>query len=156
MKFLIKKTINKLIKKKLKISVAESCTGGMLSSAITSVPGSSKIFVLGVVCYSNQSKISLLKVPKKIISKHGAVSYQACLSMVKNLNKSSKTDISVSVTGIAGPSGGKEDKPVGLVYVGYCSSNISKVEKFNFHSNRQSNKLRTSQAVLDLIMKNIE
>ena len=118
MKVLGKKIVNGLIKKKLTISTAESCTGGLLSSAITSVAGSSKVFKLGLVTYSNQSKIKVLKVLKNIIKKYGAVSEQVCLAMVMNLNKISKTGISISITGIAGPSGGTKKKPVGLVYVG--------------------------------------
>ena len=118
MKLLNRNIIKKLSKKKLKISFAESCTGGLLSSAITSVSGSSKVFNLGLVTYSNQSKIKVLKVSKKIIRKYGAVSEQVCEAMFKNLNKISKTNISVSITGIAGPSGGTKIKPVGLVYVG--------------------------------------
>jgi len=113
-----KKIVNLLKRKKLKISFAESCTGGLLSSAITSVSGSSKAFTLGLVAYSNQSKIKVLKVPKKIIRKHGAVSEQVCLAMVKNVSKIGKTNMSVSITGIAGPGGGTKKKPVGLVYVG--------------------------------------
>tara|TARA_Y100000310_G_C20525850_1_gene735991 strand:- start:196 stop:513 length:318 start_codon:yes stop_codon:yes gene_type:complete len=100
------KIINLLKKSKLKISLAESCTGGLLSNAITSVSGSSKVFNLGLVAYSNQSKISLLKVPKKIIRKYGTVSKQVCLAMVKNVSKIGKTNMSVAITGIAGPSGG--------------------------------------------------
>jgi len=110
--------VKKLIKKKLKISFAESCTGGMLSSAITSISGASKIFDLGLVTYSNQTKINILNVNKNIIKKYGAVSYECCLSMVKNLSKISKADINVSITGIAGPNGGTKNKPVGLVYIG--------------------------------------
>ena len=90
----------------------------MLSSSITSISGSSKVFYLGLVTYSNQSKINTLKVPKKIITKYGAVSYETCLSMVKNLSKICKTNIFVSITGIAGPKGGSKKKPVGLVYIG--------------------------------------
>ena len=118
MKDLANKVVKKLIKKKLKISFAESCTGGMLSSVITSISGSSKIFNIGFITYSNKAKISILKVPKKIITKHGAVSKECCLSMVKNLSKISKANISVSITGIAGPNGGTKLKPVGLVYIG--------------------------------------
>ena len=118
MKKKIIQIINLLKKKKLKISAAESCTGGMLSSAITSVGGASKVFAMGFVTYSNQAKTSILKVPKKIIQKHGAVSIQCCLSMVNNLSKISKSKICVSITGIAGPSGGTKQKPVGLVYIG--------------------------------------
>ena len=118
MKKLANKLVQKLSKKKLKISFAESCTGGMLSGAITSISGSSKVFHLGLVTYSNKAKIDILKVPKKIINKYGAVSEECCLSMVKNLSKISKTNISVSITGIAGPNGGTKLKPVGLVYIG--------------------------------------
>ena len=112
------KIVSLLKRKKLKIAVAESCTGGMLSSTITSVSGSSKVFTLGLVTYSNQSKIRILKVPNKIISKYGAVSVQCCLAMVNNLSKISKANVCVSVTGIAGPKGGSKQKPVGLVYIG--------------------------------------
>ena len=123
MKNLANKIVQKLTKKKLKISFAESCTGGLLSSTITSISGSSKVFNLGLVTYSNKAKIGFLKVPKKIISKYGAVSKECCLSMVKNLSKISKASISVSVTGIAGPNGGTKLKPVGLVYIGIKKGN---------------------------------
>ena len=132
MKLLSKKIVKKWIKKKLKISIAESCTGGLLSSAITSVSGSSKVFSIGLVAYSNQSKINLLKVSKNIIRKYGAVSEQVCLSMAKNVNKIGKTNISVSITGIAGPSGGTKKKPVGLVYVGIKKDNKIQVRKYLF------------------------
>ena len=113
-----KKLINLLKKKKLKISFAESCTGGLLSSFITSNAGSSKVFSLGLVTYSNKAKEKILKVPNKIIKKYGAVSFQCCLSMVNNLSKISKSHINISVTGIAGPKGGTKIKPVGLVFIG--------------------------------------
>ena len=128
----LKKIVNLLKRKKLKITVAESCTGGLLSSAITSVSGSSKIFNLGLVTYSNQSKNSILKIPKKIIRKYGAVSYETCLSMVQNLGKIGKTGISVSITGIAGPKGGTRKKPVGLVYIGIKKGNKTLVKKHLF------------------------
>ena len=137
MKKLSQKVVKLLTKKKLKISFAESCTGGLLSSSITSISGSSKIFTLGLVTYSNQSKISLLKVPKNIINKHGAVSYETCLSMVKNLNKISKTNISVSVTGIAGPKGGTKKKPVGLVFIGIKKGNKTLVKKHLFKNKKR-------------------
>ena len=127
-----KKILNILLKKKLKLAVAESCTGGMLSSAITSVSGSSKVFTLGVVAYSNQSKTKVLKIPKNIIRKYGSVSEPVCLAMVKNLSKISKTNISISITGIAGPSGGTKIKPVGLVYVGIKKGNRTEVKKYLF------------------------
>ena len=132
MKKLSQKIVKLLTKKKLKISFAESCTGGLLSSSITSISGSSKIFTLGLVTYSNQSKISILKVPKNIITKHGAVSYETCLSMVKNLNRISKTGISVSITGVAGPKGGTKLKPVGLVFIGIKKGNKTLVKKYLF------------------------
>ena len=112
-----KKIISVLKRKKLSLAIAESCTGGLLSSSITSISGSSKVFKLGLVTYSNQAKISILKVPKKIIKNYGAVSVQCCLSMVNNLSKISKSKICVSITGIAGPSGGTKKKPVGLVFI---------------------------------------
>ena len=126
------KTVNLLKKKKYKISIAESCTGGMLSSAITSVSGSSKVFNLGLVTYSNESKIKVLKISKKLIRKYGAVSEQVCKAMAKNLSKISKTNITVSITGIAGPSGGTKQKPVGLIYVGIKRGNKVKVNRYLF------------------------
>jgi len=136
-KKLSQKIVKLLTKKKLKISFAESCTGGLLSSSITSISGSSKIFTLGLVTYSNQSKISILKVPKSIIRKSGAVSYEVCLSMVKNLNRISKTNISVSITGIAGPKGGTKKKPVGLVFIGIKKDNKTLVKKHLFKNKKR-------------------
>ena len=127
-----KKIIILLKKKKLRISFAESCTGGLLSSTITSVSGSSKVFNLGLVAYSNQSKTKALRIPKNIIKKYGSVSEQVCLAMVKNVSKISKTNMSVSITGIAGPSGGSMRKPVGLVYVGIKKGNRVEVKKYLF------------------------
>ncbi len=138
MKKLSLRVVKLLSKKRLKISFAESCTGGLLSSHITSISGSSKVFTLGLVTYSNQTKIKVLKIPKKIIMKHGAVSYETCLSMVKNLSRISKTNISVSITGIAGPKGGTKEKPVGLVYIGIKMGNKILVKKNYFKSNKRS------------------
>ena len=138
MKELSLKVVKLLSKKRLKISFAESCTGGLLASSITSISGSSKIFTLGLITYSNQAKINILKVPKKTIRKYGAVSYETCLSMVKNLNKISKTNISVSITGVAGPSGGTKQKPVGLVYVGIKKGNKTLVNKYLFKIKKRS------------------
>jgi nicotinamide-nucleotide amidase len=123
MKNLAYKIVKKLIKKKLKVSFAESCTGGLLSSSITSINGSSKVFNFSMVTYSNKTKVDILKVPKKIINKYGAVSKECCLSMAKNLSKISRANISVSITGIAGPRGGTKLKPVGLVYIGIKKGN---------------------------------
>ena len=130
MKLLSRNIIKKLSKKKLKISFAESCTGGLLSSVITSVNGSSKVFNLGLVTYSNQSKIKVLKVSKKIIRKYGTASEQVCKAMAKNVSKIGKTNMSVSVTGIAGPNGGTRKKPVGLVYVGIKKDNKISIKKY--------------------------
>ena len=137
MKKLSQKIVKLLSKKKLKVSFAESCTGGLLSSSITSISGSSKVFNLGLVTYSNQSKINTLKVPKKIIRKYGAVSYETCLSMVKNLNKIAKNNISVSITGVAGPNGGTKQKPVGLVYIGIKKGNKTLVKKHIFKNKKR-------------------
>ena len=139
MKNLANKVVKKLIKKKLKVSFAESCTGGLLSSSITSISGSSKIFNLGLITYSNQAKVNILKVPNKIIKKYGAVSEECCLSMVKNLSKISKAKISISITGIAGPNGGTRLKPVGLVYIG-----VKKGDKIIVKKNLFTNKNRIS------------
>ena len=143
MKKLSQRVVKLLNKKKLKISFAESCTGGMLSSSITSISGSSRVFTLGLITYSNQAKINVLKVPKKIIMKHGAVSYETCLSMVKNLNKISKTNISVSITGVAGPKGGTKEKPVGLVYIGIKKGKKIIVKK-NLFKNKNRNSIQRS------------
>ena len=138
MKKLSQKIVKLLIKKKFKVSFAESCTGGLLSSTITSISGSSKVFTLGLITYSNQAKINILKVPKEIIIKHGAVSYETCLYMVKNLNKISKTNISVSITGGAGPSGGTKQKPVGLVYIGIKKDNKTLVKRYLFKNKKRN------------------
>tara|TARA_B100000131_G_scaffold296111_1_gene313659 strand:- start:36 stop:503 length:468 start_codon:yes stop_codon:yes gene_type:complete len=124
--------VKKLIKKKIKISFAESCTGGMLSKSITSISGSSKIFQLGLVTYSNYSKINILKIPKKSIKKYGAVSKNVCFIMAKNVSKISKTNMSASITGIAGPSGGTKNKPVGLVFIGIKRGNKININRFLF------------------------
>ena len=127
-----KKIISLIKRKKMKLAIAESCTGGMLSSAITSVNGSSKVFTMGLVTYSNQAKTSILKVPQKVIKKHGAVSVQCCLAMVNNLSKISNSKVCISITGIAGPKGGSKQKPVGLVYIGIKIGKKVLVNKFNF------------------------
>ena len=148
--------VKKLNKKKLKISFAESCTGGMLASKITSISGASKIFGLGLVTYSNQAKISILKVNKKIIKKYGAVSSQCCEAMVKNLAKISKAQINVSVTGIAGPNGGTKAKPVGLVYIGVKNKNKILITKNIFkQKNRKAIQNATVKRTLEIIRSTI-
>ena len=154
MKKLAQKVVKLLGKKRFKISFAESCSGGLLSSSITSISGSSKVFTIGLVTYSNQAKINILKVPKKIIMKHGAVSYETCLSMVKNLSKISKTNISVSITGVAGPNGGSKQKPVGLVYIGIKKGNKTLVKKYLF-KNKKRNLIQkaTVNKALNLVLR---
>ena len=153
MKNLTNKIVKKLIKKKLKISFAESCTGGMLSSTITSIDGSSKVFDLGLITYSNKVKIDILKVSKKILTQYGAVSKQCCLSMVKNLSKISKANISVSITGIAGPNGGTKIKPVGLVYIGVKKGNKIIVKK-NLFKNQNRISIQKSSVMTSLKIVN--
>ena len=154
MKNFTNKLFKKLHKKKLIVSFAESCTGGLLSSSITSVNGSSRVFGLGLITYSNKAKIDILNVPKIIIAKHGAVSKECCLSMVKNLSKISKAHISLSITGIAGPGGGTKLKPVGLVYIGIKKGNEIIIKENLFKSkNRISIQKATVRTSLKLIDK---
>ena len=156
----MKKEIIQIIKilkrKKIMISVVESCTGGLLSSAITSMGGASKVFTMGLVSYSNQAKTSIIKVPKKIIQKHGSVSTQCCLSMVNNLSKISKSELCVSITGIAGPSGGTKTKPVGLVYIGVKIGKKVVISKNQF-TNKGRSKIQkdTVKKALNLILKQL-
>ena len=131
------KIVKLLTKKKLTVSFAESCTGGLLASSITSISGSSKVFNMGLVTYSNNAKVKLLQVPKKTITKYGAVSYETCLSMVKNLSKISKSNISISITGVAGPDGGTKEKPVGLVYIGLKKGSKTIIKKNLFKSKKR-------------------
>jgi len=152
MKNLANKLVKKLIQKKLKIAFAESCTGGMLSSTITSVSGSSKVFNLGLITYSNKAKIDVLKVSKKIISKYGAVSNECCLSMVKNLSKISKANISISITGVAGPNGGTKLKPIGLVYIGIQKGNKIIIQKNLF---KNKNRLSIQKATTTKVLKSV-
>ena len=150
----MKSLVKTLIKKKLKISFVESCTGGLLASSITSISGASKIFNLGLITYSNQAKIKFLKINKNIIRKYGAVSHECCLAMVNNLSKISKANINVSVTGIAGPNGGTKHKPVGLVYIGITRGNKTQINKFFFkRKNRSSIQKATVKKALELIVR---
>ena len=152
-----KKIISLLKRKKMKLAIAESCTGGMLSSTITSVSGSSKIFTMGLVTYSNQAKTGILKVPKKILKKYGAVSAQCCLAMVINLSKISKSKVCISITGIAGPKGGSKQKPVGLVYIGIRVRKKVFVNKCNFKNNgRVFIQKQTVKRTLNLLFKLIK
>ena len=154
---LAKKIITILNKKKLKLSVAESCTGGLLASSITSISGASKVFNLGLVTYSNQAKIKILKVNKNIIKRYGAVSHECCTAMVKNLSRISKANINVSITGIAGPKGGTKQKPVGLVYIGVKKGNKIEVNKCLFKSKKRSSiQKATVKKALNLIFRAVK
>ena len=151
---LCKKIVNLLKKKRLKLAVAESCTGGMLSSLITSISGSSKIFTMGLVTYSNKSKNLLIKVPLKTIKKYGAVSVQCCFSMVNNLIRISKSNIGISITGIAGPSGGTKQKPIGLVYIGIKKGNKVKINRYFFKNKGRLNIQKAAvKKALELILQ---
>ena len=150
----MKSLVKILHKKKLKISFAESCTGGQLASSITSISGASKIFNLSLITYSNQAKIKLLNVNKKIIRKYGAVSHECCLAMVNNLSKISKANINVSTTGIAGPKGGTKNKPVGLVYIGVKKGSKIQIKKCLFKSKKRSSiQKATVRKALNLVLR---
>ena len=150
----MKSLIKLLIKKKIKISVAESCTGGLLGGAITSISGASKIFNLGFITYSNQAKIKILKVDKSIIKRFGAVSYECCYAMVNNLSKISKANINVSITGIAGPKGATKKKPVGLVYIGLKKGAKIEINKCLFKSKERSSiQKATVKKALNLVLR---
>ena len=152
-----KKVINLLKRKKLKLAVAESCTGGMFASSITSISGSSKVFTIGLVTYSNEAKTNILKVPKQIIKRYGAVSVQCCLSMVNNLSRVSKANTCISITGIAGPKGGSKKKPVGLVYIGIMLRKKAIVSKSIFkNKGRAFIQKQAVKKTLNLLLRTIK
>lgn len=151
------RSIVRLLKnRELKISFAESCTGGLLAAQITAVPGSSEIFDLGVVTYANSAKINLLGVSQETLSVHGAVSEKTAEEMMRGLKKISQADIAISVTGIAGPSGGTHEKPVGLVYVGYMFPTMSYIERNIFQGSRKNIRNATVQHILQKINRFLE
>ncbi len=150
----MKSLIKLLTRKKIKISVVESCTGGLLASAITSISGASKIFSLGLITYSNHAKIKILRINKNIIKRFGAVSYECCYAMVNNLSRISKTNINISITGIAGPRGGTKKKPVGLVYIGLKKGNKIQIIKCLFKSKKRSSiQKATVKKALNLVLR---
>ena len=153
----MKSLVKILNKKKIRISFAESCTGGLLSSSITSISGASKVFNLGLITYSNQAKINVLKVNKNIIKKYGAVSHECCLAMVNNLSKISKANVNVSITGIAGPKGGTKKKPVGLVYIGVKNAQKTQINRYLFKSKKRSTiQKATVRKAIDLVLSIIK
>jgi PncC family amidohydrolase len=152
------KILNEVLKKKkLKISIAESCSGGLISYNLTKLPGSSKYFIMGVVCYSNESKIKFLKVKKETLLKYGAVSMETCKQMCENLLKISKSNIAVSITGIAGPGGGTVKKPIGLVYIGIATKQTIKINKFIYNKKLSRNNIQkeTLKSTLKIINDHI-
>ena len=145
--------VKKLIKKKLTVSVAESCTGGLLTHNLTKLANSSKYFQMGLITYSNQAKINILKVNRKIIQKYGAVSSECCKAMAQNLSKISKSMINVSITGVAGPGGGSKNKPVGLVYIGIKKGKTLLVIENRFKSKKRNTiQVLTVQKVINKIL----
>ncbi|MSP06651.1 MAG: CinA family protein [Candidatus Fonsibacter sp.] len=150
----LKNLIAILKKNKIKVAVAESCTGGLISYNLTKIPGASKYFMLGVVAYSNKSKTYFLGIKQKTLIKYGAVSAETSKEMCKNLQKISKTNIAISITGIAGPAGGTKKKPVGLVYIGICSKKKIEIAKFNF--NKKLSRINIQNQVLVETIKLME
>jgi nicotinamide-nucleotide amidase len=144
-----------LIRKSMTIAVAESCTGGLISSRLTDVSGSSRYFIRGAVPYANEVKIKHVGVSEKTLSRYGAVSRQVALEMATGLKSLMRVDVCLGVTGIAGPTGGSADKPVGLVYIAIDAPRRRAVKKFMFKGSRSDIKFQASQAALDLIRKNI-
>ena len=149
------KILNEVLrKKKIKIAVAESCSGGLISYNLTKLPGSSKYFVMGVICYSNASKIKFLKVKKETLLKYGAVSVETCKQMCNNLLKISKSSIAISITGIAGPDGGSIQKPIGLVYIGIASEKKIEIKKFLY--SKKLSRINIQQETLKSTIKLIK
>lgn len=142
-----------LLKNKKTVSIAESCTGGLLSNRLTNISGSSKYFKIGVVCYSNESKISQLGVSGKLIKKYGAVSKETALAMANNIKKISGTDIGIGITGIAGPSGATKTKPVGLVYIALSTDKKNICNKFNFIGDRITIKIKSAEAAMEMVRR---
>ena len=144
-----------LLERELKIATAESCTGGLLGNLITNVSGSSKYFERGIICYSNAAKVELLKVDEDVISKFGAVSQEVAMQMAEGVKSTSGSDIGLATTGIMGPTGATADKPIGLVYIGYCDEKVCTAKKYNFGDDRFLNKQRTAQAALDFTRRQL-
>lgn len=150
----MEKGIAKILKgKKLTVSVAESCTGGLISNKLTNISGSSEYFIAGIVAYSNSAKIKILKIPENLLKKYGAVSKEVAKKMAENVRKLNNTDIGISATGIAGPKGGTKEKPVGLVFIGISDDKKTVVEKFNFKGKRIEIKEKTAVSALKLLRK---
>jgi nicotinamide-nucleotide amidase len=144
-----------LMDREFKIATAESCTGGLVGNMLTNVSGSSKYFERGVICYSNAAKVELLKVDEDVIAEHGAVSQEVAMQMAEGVKSTSGAEIGLATTGIMGPTGATGEKPVGLVYIGYCDEKVCTYKKFNFGEDRLLNKQRTAQAALDFVRRQL-
>jgi nicotinamide-nucleotide amidase len=144
-----------LLEREFKIATAESCTGGLLGNMLTNVSGSSKYFERGVICYSNAAKVEILKVDEDTLAEHGAVSMEVAMQMAEGVKSTSGSDIGLATTGIMGPTGATSDKPVGLVYIGYCDEKVCTAKKFYFGEERLLNKQRTAQAALEFVRKQL-
>ena len=140
-----------LAKKKQTVAVAESCTGGLLGKLLTDVPGASEYFTYGWVTYSNNAKMTELGVPAEIIEKHGAVSEQAASAMAEQARQKAKSDFAISITGIAGPTGGTKDKPVGLVYIGLSDAQGVETKRFIFSADRETVRMRAALTALNML-----
>ena len=152
----LEEVIGRLLKERdMKISAAESCTGGLIASTLTNISGSSAYFERGIVCYSNASKVEILRVDEDTLAEHGAVSMEVAMQMAEGVKSTSGSDIGVAVTGIMGPTGATTDKPVGLVYIGYCDDKVCTAKKFVFGNERFLNKQRTMQAALNMVRKQL-
>jgi len=152
---LLNKVSDELKKHHVTIATAESCTGGLIAHMLTNISGSSEYFDRGVISYSNVSKIELLGVSEKILTGFGAVSEQVARAMAEGIRKRARVDIGVSTTGIAGPTGGTKEKPVGLVYVGIATRNDVLVKRFVFSGDRLQNKELACDAALSLVLEAI-
>ena len=144
-----------LLERELKIATAESCTGGLVGNMLTNVSGSSKYFERGVICYSNAAKVEILKVNEDTLAENGAVSMEVAMQMAEGVKSTSGADIGLATTGIMGPTGATADKPIGLVYIGYCDEKVCTAKKFNFGDDRSLNKQRTAQAALDFVRRQL-
>ncbi|MCJ7855491.1 competence/damage-inducible protein A [Lachnospiraceae bacterium NSJ-143] len=145
-----------LMEKKITVAVSESCTGGLLSAAFTDIPGISEVFAEGAVTYSNEAKMRRLGVKSETLEKYGAVSAQTAAEMAEGIAKTAGTDIGLSTTGIAGPGGGTEEKPVGLVYIGLCVKGRTVTKELHFTGNREKIRVRTVDAVFDALRRELE
>ncbi len=144
-----------LMEREYKIATAESCTGGLVGNMLTNVSGSSKYFERGVICYSNAAKVEILKVDEDTLAEHGAVSMEVAMQMAEGVKSTSGADIGLATTGIMGPTGATADKPIGLVYIGYCDEKVCSARKFHFGDDRLLNKQRTAQAALDFVRRQL-